>query len=442
MRSRLPKSIHPVGGKPILARILQAVQQAGFGDIRTVTAEGMEKLLHPIARSFKAQPVVQTSKPGTAGAVMAVPLDELFPYCLIMNGDHPLISSQDLTHFFDQAVKADADLVIGACSISDPKNFGRILREGSQIKKIVEFYDFNEEIESINEINTGLMIVKTSLLKKNLPLITNDNPKKEYPLTDLVSLFYEQGLKVESVSVDIQTAFGVNTQEELALANTFCFEQKTKELMDQGVILPAPQQVYIEDDVTVGNGSIIYPGVYLKGQTQIGSFCAIEQNCFIFDCRIENSVSIKSHSHLEKAHVQSQSVIGPFARLRPGAVIGPGCKVGNFAEIKNSQLGEGAKASHQCYLGDSTIGKNVNIGAGAVICNYSPDKKKHKTTIKEDTFIGSGSLLIAPVEIGRHSIVGAGSVITQDVPDQTLAISRVKQQNKKNRQTLKKNSIN
>ena len=310
----------------------------------------LKHLIQPIIRSFKAQAVSQSERSGTAGALMSVPIDQLKPYTLVINGDHPLITAADLNTFVQKMQETKADICIGTCSISDPKNYGRIVREGEQIIKIVESYDFDEETRSIQEINTGLIGIRTEVLEKNLHLITNDNPKEEYPLTDLISIVSQQGLEVRAIPVEMHVAFGVNTQEELSLANHFIFEQKTTALMNKGVIFPNPYQVHIEEDVQVAQGSIIYPGVYLKGRTYIGSYCAIEQNCFIFDSQIESSVYIKSNSYIEKAHVKTKSVIGPFAHLRPGAMIGQECKVGNFVEIKNTKLGDQSKASHVCLF--------------------------------------------------------------------------------------------
>ena len=429
MRSAFPKGLHPVGGKPILARVLEAAAKAGFKDIKVITSEEHQNLTLPIIRSFKAESIIQKSKPGTAGAVMSVPFSQLNSYCLIINGDHPLLAGEDLKNFFERG-KAE-DIAVGVCTLSEPKNMGRIVRQGEFIEKIVEPHDFTEEISTANEINSGLWLVKTSLLEKNLKLITSDNPKGEYLLTDLISLCFQQGIKAKALEVSEQTAFGVNSQEELALANQFIFEKKIESLMAEGVIFPSPYQTHIEEDVQVGKGSIIYPGVYLKGHSQIGSFCAIEKNCFIFDCIIHGSVHIKAHCYLEKAEVRSKSIVGPFAHLRPGAVIGKECRVGSFAEVKNSQLGDKTKAGHQCYLGDSAIGKEVNIGAGAVICNYAPDKKKYQTKIKDHSFIGSGSMLVSPIEIGENAVIGAGSVITKNVPKETLALSRAVQTHKK-----------
>ncbi len=431
MSSSLPKSLHPVGGKPILARILQSLQEAGLGkDVRVIT-QMAENLVHPVVRAFQAHPISQKSKPGTAGALMHLPLEELAPYLLVINGDHPLIFPEDLKSFCDKALDSPSDISVGTCSISDPKQFGRVVRESGQIIQIVEHYDFTEEIESIREINTGLMLIRTEILKENLKLITDDNPKKEYPLTDLVSIAFRRGLRTAAIEVGIHTACGVNTQEDLSLANIFLFDRKNQQLMSQGVIFPNPQQVHVEEDVRVGPGSILYPGVYLKGKTSIGSFCAIEQNCFIFDSEIADSVHIKSSCYLEKAQVCSKSVVGPFAHLRPGSVIGEECKIGNFVEIKNTSLGSKSKASHMSYLGDSMIGRGVNIGCGAVTCNYAVDRKKYKTKIEDGAFIGGGSMLVAPVEVGEKSIVGAGSVITKNVPQETLVVARAQETYKK-----------
>ena len=431
MKSSLPKALHPVGGKPLLARVLKAACQSGVSKNVWVLVKQAQHLVEPIVQKFKAESVVQGDKPGTAGALMSLSLDKMEEYILVINGDHPLIEAEDLRNFCSQALKEASDIAVGTCFISDPKNFGRVIREGEKVSKIVESYDFTEEISDINEVNTGLMLIRTSVLKNNLHLITDDNPKKEYPLTDLISLCFEQGLNTKAVELPLHTSCGVNTQEELSLASSFIFEKKSKELMDQGVIFPAPHQVYIEEDVEVGSGSIIYPGVYLKGRTKIGSFCAIEQNCFIFDSVISNSVHIKSSCYLEKAQVHSKSVIGPFAHLREGSLVSEECKVGNFVEMKKTVLGAKSKASHTSYLGDSVIGKEVNIGWGACTCNYAVDKKKYKTSIKDKSFIGSGSLFIAPVEVGEKAVIGAGSVITENVPPETLALARARQEIKK-----------
>ena len=440
MNSSLPKALHPVGGKPILARILKSLQgtqkMEGNGTASPplikdfwVITQMAESLVHPIVRSFKATPISQKSHKGTAGAIMQLPFDQLQPYTLIINGDHPLIFSEDLHKFCKQALSTD--LAVGTCFTSEPKKFGRVVRSGDQIEKIVEHFDLTEETAAINEINSGIILVKTDLLEKNIKLITNDNAKEEYLLTDLISLFFKQGLSVKPIEVSIHMAHGVNTQEDLALANSFVFDRKVSQLMEQGVIFPNPHQVHIEEDVQVGSGSIIYPGVYLKGNTVIGNFCAIEQNCFIFDSQIAHSVHVKSSCYIEKAQVHSKSIVGPFAHLRPQTVIEKECKVGNFVEMKNTVLGEKSKASHMSYLGDSNIGKEVNIGCGTVTCNYAVDRKKYKTEIKDESFIGSGSMLIAPVTIGKKSIVGAGSVIDKDVPAENLALTRATQQNKK-----------
>lgn len=439
MRTGLPKPLHPVGGKPILARLLRSVQKAGIKDIFVVMSKENTPLLEPIVRSFEATPVLQDEdKPGTAGACDSVPLDQFQPNTLIINGDHPLIQAEDLQLFIKKAADGEADMAVGTCNIADPKQMGRILRQGENIERIIESYDFTEEVESCTEINTGLMLVKTPLLEEFLPFITNDNPKEEYPITDLAYLLFTGKYNTKAIEVGLHVGFGVNTQEELALANSYTFEKKINSLMEVGVIFPDPQNIHIEEDVYIGSGSIIYPGVYLKGETHIGSFSAVEQNCHIYDCQIGDSVLIKAFSYLEKSTIKPKCIIGPFAHIRPNCVIGEECKVGNFSELKNTEMGNRSKSSHVSYLGDSIIGEDVNIGCGTVTCNYTPDKKKYQTHIGDGAFVGSGSMLIAPVVIGENSVVGAGSVISKDVPADHLAIERAQQQNKKKKKKSEK----
>jgi bifunctional UDP-N-acetylglucosamine pyrophosphorylase/glucosamine-1-phosphate N-acetyltransferase len=265
-----------------------------------------------------------------------------------------------------------------------------------------------------------------------LSQIKDQNPKGEYCLTDMVSVFVNQGKKVIACPVTEDSAFGVNTQKELSFATKKMFTRKLNHLMSQGVIIVDPLNTYIEDSVQVGQGSVIYPGVYLKGNTSIGPFCAIETNSFIMDSLIRELVLIRSGSYLESAEIGAQSVIGPYARLRPGTKIGKECKVGNFVEMKKTSFGSRSKASHLSYLGDAEIGEDVNIGCGTVTCNLNMDGKKYSTRIGDKVFVGSGTQMVAPVNLGDCSATGAGSVITKDVPAQALAVERTPQKNMEN----------
>ena len=257
--------------------------------------------------------------------------------------------------------------------------------------------------------------------------MTYSDLKKEYMLTDIVSILASGGKKVIAVAMSEDTALGVNSQRTLAFATKKVFTRKLHHLMKQGVIIVDPFNSYIEEDVQVGKGSVIYPGVYLKGRTGIGPFCAIEPNCFIVDSVIHHSVLVRAGSYLESAEVGAQSVVGPYARLRPGTKIGVQCQVGNFVEMKKTNFGARSKAGHFSYLGDAEVGEDVNIGCGVVTSNLNIDGKKHVTKIGDQTFVGSGTQLVAPVELGIHSATGAGSVITKDVPAESLAVERSSQ---------------
>ena len=290
----------------------------------------------------------------------------------------------------------------------------------------------NSNKTSLKEINTGIYLIKATVGQAFLPRIQPDNQKKEYGLTDIVSLLVQNGKKVVACPLSEDSAFGVNTQKELAFASKKLFTRKLNQLMSEGVVIIDPLNTYVEESVFVGQGSVIYPGAHLRGRTSIGSFCAVENNSFIMDSVIGDFVLIRAGSYLESAEVGAKSAIGPYARLRPGTKVEGECRVGNFAEIKKTHLRARSKVGHFSYLGDADIGEDVNIGAGAVTCNFSQDGKKHSAKIGDKAFIGSGAYMVAPVEIGDEAVIGAGSVITKNVPAKALAIARTPQNNVEN----------
>ncbi len=434
MQSGLPKSLHPVAGQPILARILRAlkaIQQVT--EIRVVINEGHAKLMQPVASAFKAKVFFQTPpNKGTATAVQNANINEVKGLVLIVNGDHPMIFPPDLSNIIKKFQEESADLCFGSCIKENPGNYGRVIRQGGKIQAVIEKSSLTPESEKIKEVNTGLYLIKADHLHAFLPQITNQNPQKEYGLTDIVSLLVQKGKKVVACPVSEDSAFGVNTQRELALATKKVFTRKLNQLMNGGVLIVDPLNTYVEDSVFVGRGSVIYPGTHLRGKTSIGSFCAVENNSFIMDSIIRDFVLIRAGSYLESAEVGAKSSIGPYARLRPGTKTGEECRVGNFVEIKNTSLGARSKAGHFSYLGDTEVGADVNIGAGAVTCNLNMDGQKHPTKIGDKAFIGSGTYMVAPVRIGDGAVTGAGSVITKDVPEQALALSRSPQKNLEN----------
>ena len=432
MRSSLPKSLHPVAGQPILARILASLKRAQVNEIRVIINEEHEHLIQPVAEAFKAQVFFQDEKVGTAAAVLSAQMDTLKGDVLIVNGDHPLISVSDLEKMVKMFKEESVDLCIGSCIKKYPGDYGRIVRQKEKIVAIAEKDSLTHESEKITEVNSGIYLIKAEHLVHYLPQIKDQNPKGEYCLTDMVSFLVHQERKVLTCSVSEDSAFGVNTQKELSFATKKLFMRKLNHLMSEGIIIVDPLNTYVEESVQIGQGSVIYPGVYLKGNTSIGPFCAIETNSFIMDSVVHELVLIRSGSYLESAEVGAQSVIGPYARLRPGTKIGQHCRVGNFVEMKKTHFGSRSKASHLSYLGDAEVGEDVNIGCGTVTCNLNMDGKKYSTHIGDKVFIGSGTQMVAPVKLGDCSATGAGSVITKDVPAQALALERNPQKNLEN----------
>ena len=431
MRSSLPKSLHPVAGRPILARILMVLKKAKVDEIRVVINEEHKRLIQPIAVAFKGQVCPQGDKPGTAQAVMSAGVHKGEGDVLIINGDHPLVTSADLENLIKAYREQSADLCVGVCVKKEPGDYGRIIRQGGEIVAIAEKDSLTHESQKITEVNAGIYMARAGCLNLCLPEVGNQNPKGEYGLTDMVSIAVQKAKKVVTVPISEAGAYGVNTQKELAFVSKKIFTAKLNQLMDEGVIIVDPLNTYIEEDVRVGRGSVIYPGVYLKGRTGIGAFCAIEPHSFIMDSFIHDLTLIRAGSYLESAEVGTQSVIGPYARLRPGTKIGRECKVGNFVEIKKTGFGDRSKASHLSYIGDAEVGEDVNIGCGTVTCNLNLDGKKYPTHIGNKVFIGSGVQMVAPVKIGDGSAVGAGSVVTEDVPERALAVGRSPQKNLK-----------
>jgi bifunctional UDP-N-acetylglucosamine pyrophosphorylase/glucosamine-1-phosphate N-acetyltransferase len=274
--------------------------------------------------------------------------------------------------------------------------------------------------------------VKADVLSDYLPKIQNHNSKKEFYLTDLISICLEDQLKVDAIKGNKKVAVGVNNQLELARATRLIFRRKAKKLLESGVLMIDPLSTYVEDSVEIAAGTVLYPNVYLRGSTKVGGFTAIETGCHIVDSEIGDSVQIKAYSYIESTKMQSRSSAGPFARLRPGTDIGEEAHVGNFVEMKKTKFGKKSKAGHLTYLGDAEIGENVNIGCGTITCNYAVDRSKYKTKIGNNVFVGSDTQFVAPITIGDDAVIGSGSTITQDVPARALAIARGKQVTKEN----------
>lgn len=437
MKSPLPKVLHPVAGQPMILRIIQQAHKAGVDEIRLITGHGsqlVKQVVEPLNQNnFKVQTYLQEKQLGTGDAVKSAQVESLEGDVLIMNGDHPLITADDLKNFLSDFREKKLDLAVVSVELEHAGAFGRIVRHNQRLKAIVEAKDASAETLKIKEVNTGIYVVKATVLQKFIPLIKNNNSKGEYYLTDLISLALDHQFQVDALlSKNTNVAHGVNNQLELAEATQKVFQAKRLALLENGVILIDPATTYIEESVVIGEGSVIYPNVFIRGKTALGPFCVVESNSFIADSILKDGVQVKSGTHIEQAIVHSQAKLGPYARLRPDTVIGEQAQIGNFVELKKVTFGAKSKASHLTYLGDAEIGQEVNIGCGTITCNYAADKKKYKTVIKDRVFVGSDSQLVAPVEVGEDSIIASGSTITKNVPAGALAIGRSKQENKEN----------
>jgi bifunctional UDP-N-acetylglucosamine pyrophosphorylase / glucosamine-1-phosphate N-acetyltransferase len=431
MKSPLPKVLHPVAGVPIIKKVIDAVKGAGASEIRVVVGYG-EALVRKVVEPMGVTCYPQQNQWGTADAVKAADPATLNGDVLILNGDHPLLVAEDIQKIITEFRESRSAVGVVSAMVKEPGSLGRIVRHKGELRAIVEAADASAETLKIREINTGIYVIEAEILASYLPNIQNHNSKGEYYLTDIISICQEAGEKVAAIQARASVGFGVNTQGELAKATRVLFGRKRRELMDAGVLMIDPQSTYIEEEVEVGAGSVLYPGVYLRGRTKIGAYCVIEPGSYLAHARLADGAHVKAYSYLENSTVGAKASIGPFARLRPETEIGAEAHVGNFVEMKKTKFGARSKAGHLSYLGDATVGEDVNIGCGTITCNYAVDRQKYRTVIGDRVFVGSDTQFIAPVEIGADSVIGSGSTITKDVPPKSLAVARGKQIIKEN----------
>lgn len=431
MNSALPKVLHPVAGKPMISRVIASCKKSGISDIRVVVGHGsslVKTVLEPEGVTFYEQ----KQQLGTADAVRSAQPETIDGNIIILNGDHPMIESHDIEGFIRDFKEQKLDIGLVTTILKEPGDFGRVVRNGGELYAIVEAKDASAEAKKIKEVNTGIYLTRAAILNLLLPEVKSENQKKEYYLTDIISLGIEERKKVKTIPGAKNVSMGVNNQVELAKATKLVFKGHMKKLLENGVMIIDPKNTYIEETVEVGPGTIIYPGSYLKGKTTIGKFCMIETNTFIVDTTIEDSVQIRSGSYLESSIIRAKCSIGPYARIRPDSELAEDVHIGNFVEVKKSKLGKHTKAAHLAYIGDAEIGESTNIGCGTIFVNYMPNKSKHKTKVGDNCFIGSDVQLIAPIEIGSGATLGAGSVITKSVPANALAVTRATQIVKEN----------
>jgi bifunctional UDP-N-acetylglucosamine pyrophosphorylase/glucosamine-1-phosphate N-acetyltransferase len=427
MRSALPKVLHPVAGNSMLGHVIHSARQLQPQGIHVVIGHGAERVREQLAAD-DLQFVQQDQQLGTGHAVAQALPNLAADTVLILYGDVPLIEVATLQRLLE---KASADqLGLLTVNLADPTGYGRIVRdEQGKVAAIVEHKDATDAQKAIKEGNTGILAVPGKRLADWLGQLSNNNAQGEYYLTDVIAMAVADGLVVATeTALDAMEVQGANDRRQLAELERHYQLREGRRLMALGVTLRDPARFDVRGEVSVGRDVLIDINVVLEGRVVIEDNVVIGPNCYIKDSTLRKGVVLKANSHLEGAVLGEGSDAGPFARLRPGTVLGKAAHVGNFVELKNAVMGEGAKAGHLTYLGDAEIGARTNIGAGTITCNYD-GANKHKTFIGEDVFIGSNNSLVAPVDILAGATTAAGSTINQEVPAQQLAVARARQRN-------------
>lgn len=417
MKSSMSKVLHPVGGRPMIAHVMQAIRDAGIGDIALVTGRDAEKVAEAAKiGGLQVRSYYQSERKGTGHAVQMAneAIAEGFDEILVAYGDVPLLTGAPLVEARAK-LKTGFDVVVIGFRTPNPHGYGRLLVEDGELIAIREEKDASDEERKVTWCNSGLMAINGSKAAELLSRITNNNAKGEFYLTDIVEIARSLGGRVAAVDAPEEEMTGCNTRAELAVIERMWQQRKRNEMMLSGVSMIAPETVFLCHD------TVIEPDVLIEPNVVFGP-----------GARIESGAVIHAFSHIEGAHVAGGATVGPFARLRPGANLGRNSKVGNFCEVKKAEIGEGAKVNHLTYIGDAFIGANANIGAGTITCNYD-GYNKFETRIGANAFVGSNSSLVAPVTIGDGAIVGSGSVITADVPEDALALGRGRQELKPGR---------
>ncbi len=429
MKSRLPKVLHKAGGRTMLEQVLHEVRAAGVADCCVVVGHGADEVRQSLPPDEHLSFALQEPQLGTGHCVQQalphIPAD--CEAALIVCGDTPLLTAQTLRALIDKFAATAADGLLLTAQMADPAGYGRVIRAtDGGVRAIVEEKDATPAEKLVTEINTGAYIFKFPALQSALSHLTNANAQGEYYLTDVIGLIAAAGGHIDTLTApDPVETTGVNDRVQLAFAAAELYRRKAVELMLAGVTLPDPASCYIDQQVTVGQDTIIYPGCQLRGETHIGSGCLLDGDCIITDSTVGDNCKL-TKCVLDQAEVGPGANIGPFAYLRPGTRLGQGVKIGDFAEIKNSVIGDGSKVPHLSYIGDTDMGSGVNVGCGTITCNYD-GVNKHRTTIGDGVFIGSNTNLVAPVAVGEGAFIGAGSTITRDVAAGALAVGRAKQ---------------
>jgi bifunctional UDP-N-acetylglucosamine pyrophosphorylase / glucosamine-1-phosphate N-acetyltransferase len=432
MRSELAKVLHRAGGLALVEHVVRACQPLKPVQLLVVVGHQAEEV-SAVVTTFGAQTVLQKPQRGTGHAMQVArrALRKSAKYALVVPGDAPLLRTQTLAALLDTHCRGEAAATILTAELNDPTDYGRVLRDSEgRVEAIVEEKSATPEQRAIREVNSSIYCFTLAKLWPSLNALRPENAHRELYLTDVIGLLRQENERVLAyVAPDSQEILGCNTRAALADVDRIFRARKAAELMESGVTIYLPETVVVDPEVSVGPDSLVEPGVQLLGMTRIGARCKIQTGSILLDSRVDDDVVIAAHSVLESCRVWPEAKIGPFSRLRPGSDIRKGAHVGGFVEIKKSIVHEGAKVPHLSYIGDATIGRDSNIGAGTITCNFD-GFAKHSTTIGDGVFIGSDTALVAPVRVGRGAYVAAGSTITENVPVDALAIARGRQANK------------
>lgn len=433
MKSSRPKVLHLLAGRTLVDHALRAVQPLGAASTVLVVGHGADQVKASLGDRPGLELVVQAPQLGTGHALLqAEPvLRNRSGTVVLVYADVPLLRSSTLARLIEAHRAAQAAATVLTAHLPDPCGYGRIVRgPDGRLVRIVEERDASAAERTITEINSGIYAFDLDPLFDTLRKLAADNAQGEYYLTDLVAAYHRSGRRLETLAVeDAGELRGVNTRVDLAELAAVVRARKNQEVMLAGATLEDPSSTLIDEDVAIGADTIIGPGVRLEGRTSIGERCRISAGARLTNAAIGDETTVLDYSVIVDSTVEARASIGPFSHLRPGSRVGPSAHIGNFVELKKTTIGRGSKASHLSYLGDATIGENVNVGAGTITCNFDGETK-HPTTIADGAFIGSDSQLIAPVRVGKGAYVAAGSSITSDVPDGALGISRGRQENK------------
>ena len=429
MKSALPKVLHPVAGRPMIEYVLDAVHGAGVN--RVIVVVGYEAALVEARLSDRAETVRQVEQLGTGHAVLqAGPLLADFDGdLLVLCGDTPLVTGGDLAALVRVHRGAKAAVTVLTAELAEPEGYGRIIRDaGGSVSRIVEQKDATAEQSAVREVNSGIYCFDARRVFGALGELSPDNAQGEYYLTDCLRRFAAAGEKVAALKVaDATRILGINTRVRLAGVEAVMRRQTLERLMLEGVTVLDPSSTFVDAGVEVGKDSVIYPFTFLEGQTVVGERCRIGPGARLADARLADGVEVQ-YAVVKGSALASGVTVGPFAYIRPDCAIGEGVKVGDFVELKKTVIGPGSKVPHLSYIGDATLGENVNIGAGTITCNYD-GRRKWPTWIGSRAFIGSNTNLVAPVRVGEEAVTGAGSTITRDVPDGALGVARARQSN-------------